>query len=278
MAVLWFVPMRPGMHALVFHATEIVHAWAALEVFVLAIIVALLQLRPLAAFIIGSKCTGINKVLALLMDSELDGNDKCFDVVTELNTGCFVLIGCCLFSMLVTVLTLALSSQAVKERNGLVPMRKRNAITFILGSSQASCRSSVASYYQRALRDSRSSKQLETEPLMEESAEDVSNVSSYGTSDNSDTYDVDGRTKGIKAQGVVNGDKVVRFRSPLLQGQEDAEGSSSSCCASCFGCGCGNKRTVSRKGNTGNVDEGESGIDLWAFAQRLGLCKRVIHI
>lgn len=30
--VLWFIPMRPKIHATVFHLIEIVHAWAALEV------------------------------------------------------------------------------------------------------------------------------------------------------------------------------------------------------------------------------------------------------
>eukprot|EP01147_Barroeca_monosierra_P003513 gene3513-6136_t len=135
--VLWFIPMRPKIHATVFHLIEIVHAWAALEVFVLAIVIAILQLRPLAQFIIGNKCTEINAILKILFNSELHGDDKCFDVVTELKTGSFVLIGCSIFSVLVTLATFRLASQAVKERNGLMLIRKRRQIAFVLGSSQS---------------------------------------------------------------------------------------------------------------------------------------------
>ena len=41
-------------------------------------------LKQFAAFIVGDSCDGINKLLEKFLDSQLDGDDLCFDVVAVL--------------------------------------------------------------------------------------------------------------------------------------------------------------------------------------------------
>lgn len=45
--------------------TSTIHAWSALEVFVISIIAALLELQQFAQFIVGNRCDLINKVLGM---------------------------------------------------------------------------------------------------------------------------------------------------------------------------------------------------------------------
>ncbi|EGD76998.1 hypothetical protein PTSG_12574 [Salpingoeca rosetta] len=337
LSVLWFVPMRPTAHARVFHITEIVHAWAALEVFVLAVIVALLQLRPLAQFIIGDKCTGINALLRILFDSELKGNDKCFDVETELDTGSFVLIGCSVFSVLLTLATLTLSSHAVKERNGLVSLRKRKAITFILGSSSSSSSSatssrysSTASYYDQAIRASVSSRT----PRFDAIPEHGSTANGGGGGGGGGGSVVDG---GVGGANSTNGgdsrggllqrcdERHSRLHSSGMAGdhgtfagqrrQRTTSSSDGGCCCCCccggclgavsswcggacrrrkrwdeFGDGSDDARLLLGRGGGGGggddgfdgdaLDDSDSGCgcDLWAVAQALRLCRRVVFV
>ena len=41
---------------------------------------------------VGDKCDGINAILKKYLDKPLDGDDVCFDVVTELNSGAWLLM------------------------------------------------------------------------------------------------------------------------------------------------------------------------------------------
>eukprot|EP00056_Hartaetosiga_gracilis_P000541 m.38875 g.38875 ORF g.38875 m.38875 type:complete len:1083 (-) comp10247_c0_seq1:47-3295(-) len=134
--ILWFIPMKPRKHEVMLHFTEIVNAWAALEVFVLAIIVTVVQLEPLSQFIIGDNCNGINILLKLFLDTELNGVDKCFAVETELLEGCWILISCCCLSFISTICSLSLCTQAVRQRTGFVTVNVRKEISFTIGSSR----------------------------------------------------------------------------------------------------------------------------------------------
>lgn len=40
--------------------------------------------QQFASFIVGDSCDGINKLLVKFLDSQLDGDDTCFDVVAVL--------------------------------------------------------------------------------------------------------------------------------------------------------------------------------------------------
>ena len=43
-----------------------------------------MEIQQFAAFLVGDNCDTINEILEEYMDDELDGDDKCFDVVATL--------------------------------------------------------------------------------------------------------------------------------------------------------------------------------------------------
>ncbi len=62
---LWVVPLRAASQRALFVCMEVVYAWAAMEVFVVAITAALLEISQFAQFIIGAQCDAIDKALAV---------------------------------------------------------------------------------------------------------------------------------------------------------------------------------------------------------------------
>jgi hypothetical protein len=108
---LWCTPLRRRTQRAMYYVTEIVRAWSSLEVFVLSVILAVLQLPLLAKFIVGDKCDAINDLLADFFDKALEGDDTCFSVETHLDTGIWVLLAssvvCAIYTgMLLTAFSL----------------------------------------------------------------------------------------------------------------------------------------------------------------------------
>jgi len=68
---------------------EICNAWAAMEVFVLSIIACVAEIRQMALFMVEPYCSGFVDTLLKILDSvgimNLNGNDNCFDVATNLD-------------------------------------------------------------------------------------------------------------------------------------------------------------------------------------------------
>lgn len=102
--ILWTIPMTRRIQRYLFVTTEVLNAWASLEVFVLSVLASLLELSKLAAFIVSEPCAAIDPILAKYFDTLLNGDDTCFDVVSTLQTGttinsmydnCFQDFGCC---------------------------------------------------------------------------------------------------------------------------------------------------------------------------------------
>jgi len=114
--VLWLVPFTLRAQHKLYVAVEVFNAWAALDVFVVAIIAALLEVEQFAQFIIGDKCDGINVLLAEFFDKALDGHDKCFDVVATLAKGCWVLFGAVVVSTFCSILVMRTCHSALTER------------------------------------------------------------------------------------------------------------------------------------------------------------------
>eukprot|EP01137_Pigoraptor_chileana_P010360 Opistho-2@59848 len=114
--VLWLVPMTPRVQHKMFHVTEVFNAWSALEVVVVSVIAALLELQQFAQFIIGDMCTQINPLLEEYLGAYLDGDAKCFDVVTKLDSGCWLLFAACLIYIVVGLLVQLTCHKALAER------------------------------------------------------------------------------------------------------------------------------------------------------------------
>jgi hypothetical protein len=101
LAVLWLAPLSRSAQLRVATAAEVAGAWAALDVFLVAALAAVLQIKQFAAFIVGDSCDAVDAVLRYVAASAgggggdplgLKGDDACFDVDTRLDAGCWILV------------------------------------------------------------------------------------------------------------------------------------------------------------------------------------------
>eukprot|EP00658_Telonema_sp_P-2_P048444 TRINITY_DN3685_c0_g1_i2.p1 TRINITY_DN3685_c0_g1~~TRINITY_DN3685_c0_g1_i2.p1 ORF type:complete len:449 (+),score=146.18 TRINITY_DN3685_c0_g1_i2:46-1347(+) len=121
LAVLWLMPLTLHRQHILFVTTEVLNAWSALEVFVVSIIVALLELPTFAQFIIGDMCDIPNHMIKVMdhWDPPVNighGEDKCFDVKANLESGCWVLFGAFALAILIIQLITRSCAQAKDER------------------------------------------------------------------------------------------------------------------------------------------------------------------
>jgi hypothetical protein len=84
MLIVWLIPMSVTGYQQLMVAAEVANAWNAIDVFVISVVAALFEIEQFADFIIGDVCDGINEVLKVCCDEQLDGDDKCFDVTASL--------------------------------------------------------------------------------------------------------------------------------------------------------------------------------------------------
>eukprot|EP00656_Telonema_subtile_P002700 TRINITY_DN1122_c0_g1_i1.p1 TRINITY_DN1122_c0_g1~~TRINITY_DN1122_c0_g1_i1.p1 ORF type:complete len:2329 (-),score=412.59 TRINITY_DN1122_c0_g1_i1:67-7053(-) len=119
---LWIVPLSLRRQHYLFVITEVLNAWSALEVFVVSIICALLELPTFAQFILGDKCNIPNDIISTMDHFQPNpinighGEDKCFDVKATLEDGCWVLFAAMLIAVLIIQLITRSCAQAMDER------------------------------------------------------------------------------------------------------------------------------------------------------------------
>eukprot|EP00047_Mylnosiga_fluctuans_P012973 m.28709 g.28709 ORF g.28709 m.28709 type:complete len:786 (+) comp4583_c0_seq1:895-3252(+) len=116
MLFLWLFPLTLKQQHVVFRAVEIFNAWSALDVFVLAIIVSLVELGQFAQFMVGDSCDTINIILKEYFDHALDGHDTCFTVVATLSQGCWVLFGAAFIAVVCAITITKTCHGALMER------------------------------------------------------------------------------------------------------------------------------------------------------------------
>jgi hypothetical protein len=102
--VMWFtpLPLRPRRVLLV--AAEVANAWSAMDVFMVSLVAALLEIRQFTSFMIGGRCDVINRIIAEYFSQEVGGDTKCFDVEVQFKEGCWYY----LVAMLIYTLTATL--------------------------------------------------------------------------------------------------------------------------------------------------------------------------
>lgn len=98
---LWLFPLTPKAQRRVFTLTEVLNAWSSVEVFVVSIIAALLEIRQFTHLMVGDKCDMINGILEKYFSDVLDGDPQCFDVIATLDDGCWILFGACIIYLCV---------------------------------------------------------------------------------------------------------------------------------------------------------------------------------
>eukprot|EP00468_Gymnochlora_sp_CCMP2014_P004522 CAMPEP_0167759172 /NCGR_PEP_ID=MMETSP0110_2-20121227/10872_1 /TAXON_ID=629695 /ORGANISM="Gymnochlora sp., Strain CCMP2014" /LENGTH=1283 /DNA_ID=CAMNT_0007645521 /DNA_START=139 /DNA_END=3990 /DNA_ORIENTATION=- len=112
--VLWWVPMTAKIQYSVFYATEILNAWSALDVFIVSIIAAILEIQQFAKFLVGNKCDQINDFIQKYLPGSYDGT--CFTVIATLQEGCWVLFFACVLSLAVSQAVMRTCHKAMHDR------------------------------------------------------------------------------------------------------------------------------------------------------------------
>jgi hypothetical protein len=95
LAVLWWAPLRRTRRVALRCVCEALYAWSCVDVFIVALVAAVLQTPQFAQFMIGDSCDAINAALALAeVDARRgrDGDDTCFDVRTAVFGGYWGLV------------------------------------------------------------------------------------------------------------------------------------------------------------------------------------------
>ena len=114
---LWILPLTLYEQRKLHVAVEVIHAWGSIEVFVLSIVAALLELKQFAGFIVGSKCDLINRLVTQYLSEALPETDEvCFTVITKLTHGTFVLVAASLLIMIVGQYVMRTSHHAIEDR------------------------------------------------------------------------------------------------------------------------------------------------------------------
>ena len=117
--ILLSLPLKLQMQRCLFIVIDILSAWSCLDIFVVSVIAAVLEIEKFSQFIIGDKCDFLNSALAKL-NPLLNGDDKCFDVIANLNRGCWIMFGTCVFYMLITSILMRYCRHILEERLTIV--------------------------------------------------------------------------------------------------------------------------------------------------------------
>ena len=104
-AALEFAPATASTRRTLEVSAEVTRAWAALDVFLVAALAAVAQIRRFASFVVGDSCDAVDAAIRLVnaRAEAMGGDDRgplgfplavdsCFDVRTELDAGCWVLV------------------------------------------------------------------------------------------------------------------------------------------------------------------------------------------
>lgn len=114
--ILWLIPLTLKAQYRVYVMVECFNAWAAIDVFVIVIIACLLEVQQFAQFIVGDGCDQVNVFLAEYLAPYLDGDNVCFDVVTTLNRGCWVLFSAAVVALICNFIVMRTCRSALAER------------------------------------------------------------------------------------------------------------------------------------------------------------------
>ncbi len=114
--ILWLVPFSRKVQSVIYSMSEILNAWSCLDVFVVSIIAAVLEIGQFAHFIVGDKCDFINPFIKKYFSETLDGHDTCFEVEAYLQSGCWVLFTSAITYFIASFIVMKVCRKALYER------------------------------------------------------------------------------------------------------------------------------------------------------------------
>ena len=115
LSVLWAAPLRLKEWKILFFVNEILSAWSSMEVFIVSVVAALMEISQFAQFMVGDKCDFLKPVLTIFFNGEL-----CFDVVATLKSGCIVLFLAAVFNNILCQLIVRTAEKAIEDVEGIM--------------------------------------------------------------------------------------------------------------------------------------------------------------
>ena len=113
---LWLIPLPRKAQKLFYDIAEILNAWSCLDVFVLAIIAAIVEIGQFTEFIVGDKCDSIDPFIAKYFYKILDGHNNCFEVRAYLKSGCWLLFVAAIIFFISSNIVMKVCRTALDER------------------------------------------------------------------------------------------------------------------------------------------------------------------
>eukprot|EP01052_Picozoa_sp_SAG31_P009546 SAG31_NODE_504_length_14762_cov_3.344609_2_plen_657_part_00 len=119
---LWLLPLQLRQLKRLHFFNEVLNAWAALEIFLVAILVALVELGHLSTFMIGKNCSVFVPLLQLLRGLSLivDSDNTCLKVETSRGAGCYLLIAGAALTNAGSQIVTRLAEAAIEEREARI--------------------------------------------------------------------------------------------------------------------------------------------------------------
>ena len=113
---LWLVPLPRKAQKFFYAIAEILNAWSCLDVFVLAIIAAIVEIGQFTEFIVGDKCDSIDPFIAKYFYKILDGHNTCFEVRAYLKSGCWILFVAAIIFFISSNIVMKVCRNSLDER------------------------------------------------------------------------------------------------------------------------------------------------------------------
>lgn len=124
MSTLAFVPLPLWKQRYIYIGMEIFNAWASFDVFLVSATAALLQIVQLTEYMIGDSCDGINVYLKKYLDTSLNGDDVCIDLVFRFTNSAWIVFMAGISLFIMSTYCLKLFDKGIHERINL--MKKLN--------------------------------------------------------------------------------------------------------------------------------------------------------
>lgn len=109
-----------------FFLSGVFNAWCALEVFVVSIIAAILEIGQFTEFIIGDKCDAINPILQEYFPDWVRDVPKCVQIEAYLNQGCWWLFSASLIYLATALIVMRLCGSVLDTQKNDMTIQNIN--------------------------------------------------------------------------------------------------------------------------------------------------------
>ena len=113
---LWLIPLPRKAQQFFYSIAEILNAWSCLDVFVLAIIAAIVEIGQFTEFIVGGRCDTIDPFISKYFYKILDGHNTCFEVRAYLKSGCWILFVAAIIFFIASNIVMKVCRNSLDER------------------------------------------------------------------------------------------------------------------------------------------------------------------